>query len=141
MRGLFGRFRAWLGSVLGGGSDDENGEPESGDGQGEAAGEAELAGDGPPVAHRDDRPLKGPDPEVLAARAEADEAEAGNVREYVEPDVEFEVSIRDAETGSERGTDASGGDNGDLVCAVCGTDVEDPDGGCPLCGSTELRRV
>jgi hypothetical protein len=25
------------------------------------------------------------------------------------------------------------------VCTVCGTDVVDPEGGCPLCGSTDVR--
>lgn len=25
------------------------------------------------------------------------------------------------------------------VCTVCGTDVADPAGGCPLCGSTDVR--
>lgn len=25
------------------------------------------------------------------------------------------------------------------VCAVCGTDVSDPETGCPLCGSTDVR--
>lgn len=36
-------------------------------------------------------------------------------------------SASDAEAGAEAG-----------VCAVCGTRVEDPSAGCPLCGSTDV---
>jgi hypothetical protein len=43
--------------------------------------------------------------------------------------------------GSEAGgaTDEAAAPEPTHVCNVCGTDVAEPSGGCPLCGSTDLR--
>jgi hypothetical protein len=47
----------------------------------------------------------------------------------------------EGERERERGADAGESDEPPAthVCTVCGTDVVDPEGGCPLCGSTDVR--
>jgi hypothetical protein len=73
------------------------------------------------------------------------ESVAGDKR----PDRADGVAVADAEpsTGTEAvegGDDAAGSEDADepaegFACSVCGTAVDDPSEGCPLCGSTDVR--
>jgi hypothetical protein len=163
MTGLFGRFRAWLGSLFGGEAEESTDAEDDG---------PRLSGGGPGVTHRDDRPLETPDippgaaedPPVSGADAAGDDAADGETPdEATEADdavpTDGSVSIPDAEAlaGGDDPTesadpesppvephpdavDAADADAGDgpFTCAVCGTAVDDVAGGCPLCGSTDV---
>ncbi|GAB6859958.1 hypothetical protein ACFR97_03095 [Haloplanus litoreus] len=85
-------------------------------------------------------------PDAESGAETSPESVAGDAR----PDRADRVAVADAEppTGTEAaegGGDAAGVEDADdartggVACSVCGTTVDDPDEGCPLCGSTDVR--
>jgi hypothetical protein len=155
MTGLLDGLRAWLGSFVGDGTDDD----ETDDGNGESS----------TVVRRDDRPLETPSDLDPAPPSEAD---ALSTRSGPSPPTDVvgdasgvggddgddgrpeRVSIPDAESAVDGPTpgrpvtddsppttpdEGSDPDDDGLVCSVCGTAVDDPTEACPLCGSTDVQ--
>ncbi|QGX96405.1 hypothetical protein EI982_17280 [Haloplanus rallus] len=161
MTGLLDGLRAWLGSFFGDGTDGDDAPPDDED---RFAGESptvvhrddrplETPSDLDPSPPSEGETSSGTVPN--AATTEDGDDTSGDGEDVERPD---RVSIPDAEsvaggtdapTAGERAVDvddptgdremADDDPTGDVVCAVCGTAVEDPTGACPLCGSTDVR--
>ncbi|WP_251343659.1 hydrogenase maturation nickel metallochaperone HypA [Haloplanus halophilus] len=101
--------------------------------------------DGSPPADGRDAATADRDP----GRVEIPDAEGGDavsVPEAERTDAGGSGAPTDAGDGSGAGegeaSDPAAAEDADaFACSVCGTRAEDPSGGCPLCGSTDVRPV